>query len=240
MDWKTKIEKAERIVPLVSHFAQIGLFMLTAWGLFYTVIPLYQKAAVDEQVAKQQAELAGLSARLRASYVKIRGQSVLQFVTFAGPACTGLLTPVSDEPPPEGQDFESQALKTDVRSCLLEQMKHSPPIGELNQSDLAAFIAEVDKIGMRANAARLAASMEVSELRPADPTKGPVAIGRFSERALVEMKQMGASDQQLADAKRKMSLNYQKDKIVSRYTDEARKEILRLRAMTWPDSPNPN
>ena len=33
-------------------------------GLFYTVIPLYQKAAVDEQLARREMELKAVEASL--------------------------------------------------------------------------------------------------------------------------------------------------------------------------------
>ncbi|OJB01718.1 hypothetical protein BGV48_19115 [Burkholderia ubonensis] len=82
------------MLPLVSHVAQVVTVALTAGGLYFTVVPLYQKAAVDEQVAKQQIKLEQLEQRVDASYKKIRKNAVRQYVFSVGIQCTGLMLPL--------------------------------------------------------------------------------------------------------------------------------------------------
>jgi hypothetical protein len=228
------LEKAERVVPLLSHIAQIGLFLLTAWGLFYTVIPLYQKAAVDEQVARQQVELERIGKELDASYAKIRRQTVIQFTFFAGPACTGLLQHIPDHVEPGKQSNQKGPLDFDIHACLTQQLQDFGLKRELTDIDRATLAAEVAKVGERLEASRLAANLAVGQLKPADPTKGPVEMGSFSEFALAEMKRLGASPQQLIDAEHKMSLSYQQRLIESRYMDEVRLQLSGLANLTWP------
>lgn len=228
------LENAERIVPLLSHFAQIGLFVLTAWGLFHTVIPLYQKAAVDEQVAKQQAELAHLTDRLQENYAKNRELAVAQFAIFAQPPCSGLLTPVSDEPKPGDKDFYGEALGTDVEQCLQNQFQAFAPLRDLRKADQDALRMQVHRIGERINTARLAANARFSALKTSPPPGGPVALGRFGWQALAEMKMLGASEGEIANAKRGMSIYKQQGLIINEYLDKFRHEMVILKNMQWP------
>ena len=41
----------------IANASQAGLLMLAAFGYFYTVIPVYQKALLDEEIAKKTLEL---------------------------------------------------------------------------------------------------------------------------------------------------------------------------------------
>lgn len=224
---------AERIVPLVSHLTQIGLFILTAWGLFHTVIPLYQKAAVDEQVAKQQVQLTSLTARLQENYVKNRRLIVSQFAIFAGPACSGLMTPVNDEPKSADKDFYSETLGIDVEQCLQKQLQGFSPLKDLTNVDQDALAAQIHRIGARIDTARLAANVKYGEAQKTYPTAGPVALGSLGWQALAEMKMLGASDGQIADAKHKMSIRQQQGLIVNEYLDTFRREMLNLENMQW-------
>ena len=55
-------------------------------GLFYTVIPLYQKAAVDEQLARREAELKGVEAALaevQAETYRLRRDNYMRVATRA-------------------------------------------------------------------------------------------------------------------------------------------------------------
>jgi len=60
-DWSTR----------AANVAQVGLLALAAFGYYYTVIPLYQKALLDEEIAQkslqiktQEAQIASTSLRL--------------------------------------------------------------------------------------------------------------------------------------------------------------------------------
>ena len=60
----------------VSHIVQLGLFLLTLATIYFTVIPLYQKALLDEQIAEKELRLAKLEKSLDAAYRKIRASAV--------------------------------------------------------------------------------------------------------------------------------------------------------------------
>lgn len=42
----------------LSFAAQIGLLLIAVWGYFFTVVPLYSKAVLEEQIAKKELELS--------------------------------------------------------------------------------------------------------------------------------------------------------------------------------------
>lgn len=41
----------------IANFSQIGVLALAAFGYFYTVLPVYQKSLLDEEIAKKTLEL---------------------------------------------------------------------------------------------------------------------------------------------------------------------------------------
>ncbi|CAN7423008.1 hypothetical protein LJR034_002584 [Caballeronia sp. LjRoot34] len=88
-----KVENLEKIVSLGGNVAQIILAAATIGAFFFTVIPLYQKAAVDEQVAKQQVKLEKLERQIRVGYERIRADAVRQYFFATGSKCTALLDP---------------------------------------------------------------------------------------------------------------------------------------------------
>lgn len=44
-------------LPRLSHFSQFGLFLFTIGTIYTTVIPLYQKAVLEEAIAQKEVEL---------------------------------------------------------------------------------------------------------------------------------------------------------------------------------------
>lgn len=47
----------DRWLPRLSHVSQFGLLLFTVGTLYFTVIPLYQKALLEEAIAKKEVEL---------------------------------------------------------------------------------------------------------------------------------------------------------------------------------------
>lgn len=40
----------------ISYIAQVGLFFLTIFTIYFTVIPIYQNASLQESIAKKEIE----------------------------------------------------------------------------------------------------------------------------------------------------------------------------------------
>ncbi|MEW1780872.1 hypothetical protein AB0305_01610 [Arthrobacter sp. NPDC080086] len=235
---KSRFERAlalaERTVPLLSHLAQVGLFALTAWGLFHTVIPLYQKAVVDEQVAKQQVQLTQLTQRLQENYDRNRKLIAAEFARIVGPACSGLLTPAPDQSKPGSKDFYTEALGTDVEKCLSDQLQVFAPLKDLTKPDQDALSRQVHHIGEHLNAVRLTARMEYNLIAVTGPSVGPIFVEKSAQQALATMKLIGASDQQMAEATRKMAAQRRQGLVIKEYLDEFTRNMVILRSMSWP------
>lgn len=59
--------KTDVVLSRVANGSQIGLLVLAAFGYFYTVIPVYQKSLLDEQIAQKTLELGSKEAALKNS-----------------------------------------------------------------------------------------------------------------------------------------------------------------------------
>jgi len=226
----------ERFIPLASHIAQIVMMLLTAGGLFFTVIPLYQKAAVDEQIAKQQIKLDQLERQLKLGYRKIRANAVRQYVFAAGAQCTGLMLPAptirSDGSVP---DIPRQILQIDVSECMRRLKESSTPLRDLTQSDFQTLKASIRQASHIANVSRIAVQAQMAAIDTQHDKNGPLDLGDLAQQSLVIMKKLGASDLQLQQAIHNMATQQQKLKLLTSYQEEVRKQIDVLNNIAWPE-----
>src|SRR6185437_1868693 len=110
-------------LPRLSHIAQFGLFLFTLGSLYFTVLPLYQKALLDESIAKKEIELKTATVSLEQKYSKIRAFAIKEYVIAAGAKCSGLLEPVPELTPlgkkPEVRPSHAERIYAiDVTQCL--------------------------------------------------------------------------------------------------------------------------
>ncbi|WP_157452287.1 hypothetical protein [Burkholderia pseudomallei] len=231
----TWFEKAERVLPLVSHVAQVLTVTLTAGGLYFTVVPLYQKAAVDEQVAKQQIKLEQLEQRVDASYQKIRKSAVRQYVFNAGMQCTGLMLPLpSLGSGKDSPDLIKQTLDINIPECMRNELVAVSDIGELRPEDKAALSAAFEETSRKIDNERLTAQVQVAQVDATRDRDGPLDIDAFSLQQLAILKKAGTNDQDLRQMMRMLSSNSIKMKVKGKYVDFARSEITKLLKLDWP------
>lgn len=102
----------------LSHFVQLGLFIITLWTLYYTVVPLYKSAQMEESLAKKELELEKIQRKATQIENELVRQEVHNFAVSAA-VCVGIpeaFTPgrivrIEDYPPGK------------VVSCILEQLQ---------------------------------------------------------------------------------------------------------------------
>lgn len=131
----------------ISYIVQIGLFLLTALGFYLTVIPLYQKAILDEVIAKKEIELKNLQKIADESYSKIRKYTIKQFTFFWGPKCSGLLIKLPD--PNEKKVLNkgiSKILDIDTSECLINAFNQDSNLKNLNSSDYNKLKIKLDNL----------------------------------------------------------------------------------------------
>ena len=56
----------------LSSFSQFGILIIAIIGYFYTVVPLYQKSVLDEEIAKKVIELNIVQKKLDDNYAELR------------------------------------------------------------------------------------------------------------------------------------------------------------------------
>ena len=178
-----------------SHVAQFGLFLITAGTIYFTVIPLYQKALLDEQIARREIELNRIQDELDVAYKKIRASSVGTYIFRVGAECSGLLLPVDQTGEESGErvDFAKRVLSISPEECLRREMEMAA-LKELRPGDMSFFQAEVSRVGTKLEAFRKEALDEYSGAeqrarnRPLDMPRGPAA------RAMAEHLLTGQSE----------------------------------------------
>jgi hypothetical protein len=58
----------------LSHASQLGLLLLAIFGYFYTVLPIYQKSLLDEDIARKTLELRAMENRLAQTEALLSGR----------------------------------------------------------------------------------------------------------------------------------------------------------------------
>lgn len=137
-------------LPRISHFSQFGLFVVTIGTLYFTVLPLYQKAVLEEAIARKEVQLADYEKSLDASYSRIRGYIVSEFAFNTGIECSGILfTPqlLQDLNENSFNSIEAEEIfDINVSACLEERLQKSENLKELRSSDLQTLASKVDHI----------------------------------------------------------------------------------------------
>lgn len=129
--------KIDLWISRVSHFSQIGILVVAIFGYFYTVIPLYQKSILDEEIAKKTLELQTLKNEI---YTKQRKALISGFILQSEFDCTGLL-----DRPKEPLNLGEKRLSIIERNPILFNDTASKCFAELFvKSDFKAKLNEMD------------------------------------------------------------------------------------------------
>ncbi len=141
-------DRLDKWLPRVSHGAQFFLSIVTAASLFYTVVPLYQKAILEESLAKREVELKAVEKTLDAQYVQVRDFFVRGFVMFSGPECTGLMLPPErlTDGSIKSRDRFDELTNIDPSGCLLKALEHSGHNSQLRPQDAKTFESSVRRV----------------------------------------------------------------------------------------------
>lgn len=134
-----------------SHISQFGLFLFSIGTIYFTVIPLYQKALLDEQIARKEADLIRTQGLLDAAQSKVRLSFLGTFVFNAGAECSGLLVP----PPPmaklgddlsKRETYAKKILAINPVQCMNDVFASSLLKQDLGPQDLAIVQNAISRI----------------------------------------------------------------------------------------------
>jgi len=210
-----------------GHAAQIGLAIATVAAFFLTVVPLYQKAALEEAIAQREIELKSQNRAVQDAYVKLRQYATRQFIMGAGAKCTGLLT--------EPLSHETYIITTDANTCLLSSFASSGDLKQLRPTDYTLLKQRIEKIAeeLKVDQQKARKEYDTLETRAArDPTVlGPP--GQFGAGLIKVLEHQNVQRGQLADLARTMSFDATRLRISTDLADKIREKIFSLTNIEW-------
>jgi hypothetical protein len=218
--------------------SQLGLFIFTVWAIFFTVIPLYQKALLDEQIAQKELDLMHLQQSLDAAYKKIRSSVVADFTFQASARCSGLLLPPESlthlEDPSEKSDPSQaeQVLAIEPAKCLDHELDLAD-LQELRPVDAAFLRTEVDRVAKELDGARktglerFSRAEETTKFAPHPmPTDG---IGGAVAKYVLDGQPQEFQERVLTQ----IALDRGRREAANQYANQVRSKVTGLRNMQW-------
>ena len=125
-------------LPRLSNLAQVVLLVLTTGSLYFTVLTLYQKALLDEAIAKKEIELRTISAALESKYVQIRYLVIRDYILLTVPGCKDIIRKIlesADEPVPL-----DATLTLDIKHCIVSAEPTIRSLDELREEIVFSFV----------------------------------------------------------------------------------------------------
>ena len=247
--WRRICNRLDIYLQRSSHVSQIVLCLFTGWALIYTVIPLYQKALLDEAIAKKEVELKEAtsamakkevelreaSATLEKRYMRIKFSVVKDFAFMAGAKCTNLLyrpmrplrplrEPQPREPPPFAELFE-----LDVPGCITGEAEKYSPLKELSPEDRKLFDQNIVTLNQELSVIRTQAKAEYDEVPQkvsANPSAFPLPTGDAAEVLKLANKLVSAEGYRKHELEQ--TIREEQSRIGMAYGDTIRQKLLSL------------
>jgi hypothetical protein len=218
-------------------------------SLYFIVLPLYQKALLEEGIAKKEVELAVATKAVDRSYSRLRIYAVREFYIAAGPVCSGLFQP-PNEPPALGAPQKRRQTRAefvfaiDVPKCLHDMVTKTTALGELRADDRKVFDAAVTALGTEL-AERRRVALNAYEKAPsivtdADIKALPQESYRVQAQATIEkwnayrLHQQGPTID--IEARRKLAKEIAQERIVLEYDNSILDGLRRLSNVKWAET----
>lgn len=167
-----KVKWAERHAPLaqvVSAYSTLAAVIIAGLGYWFTVIPLYQKAAVDEQLARREAELKQLDVDFakakREAYELVRASLLEQTALRASYDCAAFWR--------EGKDTAVDHVSRSLTPCLLKASESIVASKRLSDEDARKLMLATNELAADLEQHRLAILEKMSAVQSnaaSDPT----------------------------------------------------------------------
>lgn len=224
-------------LPRISHFSQFGLFVVTLGSLYFVVLPLYQKAVLDEAIARKEIELKESNELLEQSYKKIRSYAVMQFTASAAAKCILNLRAFNSE---EDLSKSETSLNMNVSNCLNGEATISEELKQLRPNDQHTFSAALEKVIMEIEQKRSIALNEYLGL-PARAKLDPSLLKppkHFSAAMINAMEEFSKKTRLISEAniskqRFKAGIHAAQLDLESEFKEFSIKKIKGLRLLNW-------
>ena len=227
----------------LSHFSQIGLLAVAAFGYVYTVIPVYQKSLLDEQIAQKELQLSSLQVKLNESYALNRADVVKTFVVGVYYRCNG----VDKLPRYASDNFDKklnikqklgEVFEIDIKECFLDPFYKSKKIKEsLRAEDIEKLTKEVVYIGENLDKSKLALRTMFNKFEASvalnPETLNQIKLDHSFEYRMLEIRKSNMSKEDYESALFTAKVNQGLDDIRTKYSGEIHKELIKLTKIDW-------
>lgn len=244
-----RVKGVDKWLGRLSHAAQILLCCFTAWALFYTVIPLYKVALLEESIARRELELYEKNEELASAknlfrqlsdeiYKKERGEVVESVIHQGVRECTNFSYLMSEATASlEGKRRYYNALQdTNYSVCLLAVLDGSSASGVLTNVDFSYLKDYLKGVAVKLNGMRDQSIREMATIE-ARAEKDPSVLapkGEFEKGLDEAFEELGIKNlteiDELASAVSRTEFQ-----IFMTHSEEARNKIYLLRSLSWPD-----
>jgi hypothetical protein len=212
--------------------------MVTAGSLFFTVVPLYQKAVLEESLARREVELKKAETTLEGQYAKIRSFYVFGFININSQHCAGLM--ISPVLPDSGvgaiKDTAEEPLAIDPKTCLIEALEKSGITRHLRANDAAQFSLAVRAAADELSPIKIEAKAQL-KLLLAKVERGSISDSVLPENSkrMLELaaRLSGASDTIRVRRQKKMLSQHVKSLVIESYRMKLREKISTIGDTKW-------
>jgi hypothetical protein len=233
----------------LSHISQFGLFALTIGAFYFTVIPLYKTAALEENIARKEDELSTINKKLNeatSSLKKIKTEvyernrkDLIEGIVSRSPYCSGLMTPPSKRNSPIERELGHNTLKIDAADCLtraFNEWSSNTALTAADYSHLKNTVKEISENLSRLQKKALSDIESVPILAANDPSI-LAPPGHYEKEAedldeLIEALAPGTINK---DLRFEMAISRTRSKISMDFVNDVGTEFLKLRKIDWPD-----
>lgn len=245
---KSRPDLVDRVAGRLGHFSQFGLLLLAIVGYFYTVVPIYQKSVLEEEIAKKQvqlkdaqqeldarrSELAKAVADIEKAYQHVRRYEIGQFVFQAGADCSGLyrppreLRPIGAPRAPRVSPVQ-EVLDLPVQDCLKTHLDRQLAKEELRPNDRTLLEDRVGTAIKSILGKREEVRRKFNALRPELEKQRDDVKQRISDLGAAAFASAEGSKAFFALIEEERQVSRRELDLAGEYTGHIRREMLKLR-----------
>jgi hypothetical protein len=253
----TKTHSFDNWLSRLSQFAQILLAIVTLGTIWYTVIPLYQKAVLEEAIARKEFELKEANQKLEENYLQIRHQTVSRIIvgTLGCMSSNRFIkdVPSSDTDGYRGavEGWQKRLLSANASQCIEESFRNTKQLSDLRAQDFDLVAEKIKQISAACESRRIEV-LKVFEEVESTQSSNAAQLDVLSESdekiaALFDNtvklqsdlanflgnEKNKAQELQLKEFRIKTRIAKTQSRLTREYLDFAQKQILSLREIKW-------
>lgn len=142
----TSESRLDRLLTRFSHISQTGLFVLTSATLYFTVVPLYKTALLEEQISRKEIELKELETKQENQYQSLRKVTLDSFVAISIRCFFGEIARPEDIGIKKPEKKSDAPLNRKIEECISDYSRKLPYLQFLNGHDTSLLQSEVRAI----------------------------------------------------------------------------------------------